>query len=131
MGFFDALFGTAAAATPSAPADVTPDTGPIPAMAVAPASSRAITSTMTQEELKLRRINLVESSKLGRPFHETLMLILLRFWLVLGPIAFVALTTSEVAYILTQLVPAGDTSDYIIWAGALFIDLAMMFTTFG
>lgn len=95
------------------------------------AVGRPMTSTMTQEQLKARRINLVESSKLGRPVHEGFMLFLLRIWLVLGPIAFVALTTSEVAYILTQLVPPGDTGSYIIWAGALFIDLAMMFTTFG
>ena len=95
------------------------------------AVGRPMTSMMTQEELKQRRIHLVESAKLGRPVHEVFMLVLLRVWLVLGPVAFVALTTSEVAYILTQLVPPGDTSDYIIWAGALFIDLAMMFTTFG
>ncbi|GER86685.1 hypothetical protein KDW_08470 [Dictyobacter vulcani] len=59
------------------------------------------------------------------------MLFLLKFWLFIGPIAFVALTTSEVAYVLTRLVPAGDTADYVIAGGALFIDLAMMFVTFG
>lgn len=97
----------------------------------APQSQRLITSTMTQEQLQQRRINLVESAKLGRPFHERVMLFVLRFWLVLGPVAFVALTASEVAYILTRLVAPGDNATVIIWAGALFIDLAMMFTTFG
>ncbi|GHO93038.1 hypothetical protein KSF_030860 [Reticulibacter mediterranei] len=89
------------------------------------------TSVMTQEELRVRRMNLVESARHGRPFHESVMLFFLRIWLFVGPIAFVALTTSEVAYILTSLVAPGDNGTYIIWGGALFIDLAMMFTTFG
>ncbi len=94
-------------------------------------SARLTTSMMTQEQLQARRTNIVESAKFGRPFHENVMLFFLRIWLFLGPIAFVALTTSEVAYILTHLVAAGDNATVIIWGGALFIDLAMMFTTFG
>lgn len=90
------------------------------------------TSTMTQEQLRIRRMNLIEGSKFGRPFHENVMLFVLKFWLVIGPIAFVLLTTSEVAYILTHLVAPGDRNGQtVIWGGALFIDLAMMFTTFG
>jgi len=89
------------------------------------------TLTMTQEQLTARRMRLIEGAKFGRPFHENLMLIALKFWLVLGPIAFVALTTSEVAYIFSSLLPPGDSGDKIILAGALFVDLAMMFTTFG
>jgi hypothetical protein len=89
------------------------------------------TSVMTPEQLRIRRMNMIEGAKFGRPAHERFMLVLLKFWLFIGPIAFVALTTSEVAYVLTQLVPAGDTADYVIAGGALFIDLAMMFVTFG
>jgi hypothetical protein len=60
------------------------------------------------------------------------MLIGLRIWLVIAPMLFVALTSSEVAYILTHLVPANDKNgSTIIWAGAIFIDVAMMFVTFG
>src|SRR5579863_378066 len=94
--------------------------------------SRLVTSTMSQEQLRIRRMNLIEGTKFGRPFHETFMLIGLRIWLVIAPILFVALTSSEVAYILTHLVPANDKNGmFIIWAGAIFIDVAMMFVTFG
>lgn len=89
------------------------------------------TSNMTQEQLRARRIQRIESAKVARPFHEVVMLVALKFWLVLGPPAFVALTTSEVAYIFAQLLPAGDSGDKIILLGALFVDIAMMFTTFG
>jgi uncharacterized membrane protein len=89
------------------------------------------TSLMTPEELRIRRMNMIEGSKFGRPAHEHFMLLLLKVWLFIGPIAFVALTTSEVAYILIKLVPPGDDASYVIGGGALFIDLAMMFVTFG
>jgi len=90
------------------------------------------TSTMTRQQLRTRRMNVIEGAKFGRPFHEAAMLFVLRGWLLLGPLAFVALTTSEVAYILTHLVAPGDRyGTLVIWGGALFIDLAMMFTTFG
>jgi hypothetical protein len=93
---------------------------------------RLTTSGMSQEQLKTRRINLIESSKFGRPFHENFMLVLLRVWLVLAPPLFVVLTAGEVAYILTRLVPPNDRSGQtIIILGALFIELAMMFCTFG
>ncbi len=108
---------------------------PRPAQGVvqhSPQEKGLTTSTMSQEQLRTRRMNLIEGSKFGRPFHENVMLFVLKFWLVLGPIAFVALTTSEVAYILTHLVAPGDRNGQtVIWGGALFIDLAMMFTTFG
>ena len=86
---------------------------------------------MTPEQLRIRRMNMIEAAKFGRPTHEKFMLFLLKLWLFIGPIAFVALTTTEVAYILTSLVPRGDIADYVITGGALFIDLAMMFVTFG
>jgi len=93
---------------------------------------RLVTSTMSQEQLRVRRMNLIEGTKFGRPFHENFMLVGLRIWLVIAPILFVALTSSEVAYILTHLVPANDKNGtFIIWAGAIFIDVAMMFVTFG
>jgi hypothetical protein len=93
---------------------------------------RLITSTMSQEQLRLRRMNLIEGTKFGRPFHENFMLVGLRIWLVIAPILFVALTSSEVAYILVHLVPPNDKNGTtIIWMGALFIDVAMMFCTFG
>jgi hypothetical protein len=93
---------------------------------------RLVTSTMSQEQLRVRRMNLIEGTKFGRPFHENFMLFGLRIWLVIAPILFVALTSSEVAYILTHLVPANDKNGtFIIWAGAIFIDVAMMFVTFG
>ncbi len=95
-------------------------------------SGRLVTSTMLQEQLRIRRMNLIEGTKFGRPFHENFMLVFLRIWLVIAPILFVALTSSEVAYILTHLVPANDKNGtFIIWAGAIFIDVAMMFVTFG
>src|SRR5215469_12424057 len=94
--------------------------------------SRLITSTMSQEQLRVRRMNLIEGTKFGRPVHENFMLILLRIWLISAPILFVALTSSEVAYILTHLVPPNDKNGTtIIWMGALFIDIAMMMCTFG
>lgn len=94
--------------------------------------SRMVTSTMSQEQLRIRRMNLIEGTKFGRPFHENFMLVGLRIWLVIAPILFVALTSSEVAYVLTHLVPPGDKNGtVIIWAGAIFIDVAMMFCTFG
>ncbi|GER86876.1 hypothetical protein KDW_10380 [Dictyobacter vulcani] len=124
----DSVTQTRAAApsnyTDALPADYSIETQP----AVSP---RLNTSLMTPEQLRVRRMNLVEGAKFGRPAHERFMLFLLKFWLFIGPIAFVALTTSEVAYVLTRLVPAGDTADYVIAGGALFIDLAMMFVTFG
>lgn len=89
------------------------------------------TSEMSQEQLRERRIRMIESAKVARPLHESIMLFALKFWLVLGPPAFVALTTSEVAYIFAQLLPPGDSGDKIILLGALFVDLAMMFVTFG
>jgi len=93
--------------------------------------SRKVTSAMTPEELRTRRMNMIENAKFGRPAHESFMLFLLKCWLFIGPIVFVALTTSEVAYILTSLVAKGDTADVVITGGALFIDIAMMFVTFG
>jgi len=91
-----------------------------------------VTSLMSPEELRARRTNMIENSKFGRPAEERFMLVLLKLWLFIGPIAFVALTTSEVAYILTSLVQKGDhMAMYVVSGGALFIDLAMMFVTFG
>jgi hypothetical protein len=93
---------------------------------------RLVTSNMSQEQLRVRRMNLIEGTKFGRPFHESFMLVGLRVWLVIAPMLFVALTSSEVAYILTHLVPANDKNgSTIIWSGAIFIDVAMMFVTFG
>lgn len=89
------------------------------------------TSEMTQEQLRARRIRRVESAKVARPLHESLMLFALKLWLVLGPPAFVLLTVFEVSYIFQQLLPPGDSGDQIVFFGALFVDLAMMFTTFG
>lgn len=95
-------------------------------------AARLSTSTMSQEQLRTRRMNIIEGAKFGRPAHENIMLFVLKFWLVIGPLAFVVLTTSEVAYILTHLVPPDDRhGTFVIWGGAIFIDVAMMFTTFG
>ena len=94
--------------------------------------AKMITSTMDQEQLRARRIALIEGTKFGRPAHESIMLFMLRIWLVLAPVLFVILTSSEVVYILTHLVPPGDKNGQtIIWGGAIFIDVAMMFCTFG
>jgi hypothetical protein len=90
------------------------------------------TSSMTAAQLKARRMERIENARVGRPFHERVMLFCLKCWMLLGPIAFVCLTAAEVAYILTHLVSPGDKNgQVIIWAGAMFIELAMMFTTFG
>lgn len=87
---------------------------------------------MSQEQLKARRLERIENARVGRPFHERVMLFCLKCWMLIGPIAFVCLTAAEVAYILTHLVSPGDKNgQVIIWAGAMFIELAMMFTTFG
>jgi hypothetical protein len=86
---------------------------------------------MTQEQLRTRRIARVEAAKVARPLHETVMLFAFKVWLVLGPPAFVVLTVFEVSYIFAALLPPGDSGDKIIFFGALFVDLAMMFTTFG
>src|SRR5258708_25309264 len=95
-------------------------------------NSSNVTSTMSQEQLRTRRMALIEGTKFGRAVHESIMLVGLRFWLVIAPVLFVCLTSSEVAYILTHLVPPGDKNgSTIIWAGAIFIDVAMMFCTFG
>ncbi|EFH81769.1 hypothetical protein [Ktedonobacter racemifer] len=85
-----------------------------------------------EDMMKRRRMERIEKARVGKPFHERVMLLGLRAWLLLGPIAFVLLTAAEVAYILTHLVAPGDQNGQtIIWGGALFIELAMMFTTFG
>ncbi len=89
------------------------------------------TSDMTQDQLRARRVRLVESAKVARPLHEAVMLFLLKVWLLVGPPAFVVLTVFEVSYIFSAMLPPGDSGDKIIFFGALFVDLAMMFTTFG
>jgi hypothetical protein len=73
------------------------------------------TSEMTQEQLRARRIRRVESAKVARPVHESIMLFALKLWLVLGPPVFVALTVFEVAYIFSSLLPPGDSGDKIIF----------------
>ena len=73
------------------------------------------TSTMTQEQLRERRIARVEAAKVARPVHEAIMLFALKVWLVLGPPAFVALTVFEVSYIFASLLPPGDSGDKIIF----------------
>ena len=138
-GFFSGLFGSPTAepkgaerpAQPQRTQNYTDAEVYEDDIVVGPPAPRLTTATMTQDQLRTRRTNLIESSTFGRPAHESFMLFLLRIWLIIGPIAFVALTTSEVAYILTRLVPPGDTGTYVITGGALFIDLAMMFVTFG
>ena len=131
-GVWSKLFG-GASSSPDRPATL-----PVPlAAASAPVATdgkikdTGNTSTMDQEQLRLRRMRMVENAKFGRPMHENFMLFLLKIWMLVGPIAFVALTAGEVAYILTSLVPPGDNVTVVIWGGALFIDIAMMFTTFG
>jgi hypothetical protein len=105
---------------------------PAPTIVRAVPNAKMITSTMDQEQLRSRRINLIEGTKFGRPAHESIMLFFLRIWLVIAPVLFVILTSSEVAYILTHLVPPGDKNGQtIIWGGVIFIDVAMMFCTFG
>lgn len=88
---------------------------------------------LTAEDImKRRRMERIERARVGRPFHERVMLFFLKGWLLIGPVAFVALTAAEVAYILTHLVAHDDQNgEIIIWGGALFIEFAMMFTTFG
>lgn len=127
MGLFGSLKNFVVG-TPHAPA-----AGVQPATVVTvQAAPHNITSTMDQEQLRVRRMNLIEGTKFGRATHESIMLFLLRIWLVIAPMLFVALTSSEVAYILTHLVPPGDKfGNTVIWGGAIFIDVAMMFCTFG
>lgn len=102
------------------------------ATVVVQAIPNSVTSTMDQEQLRTRRMALIEGTKFGRATHESIMLFMLRIWLVIAPVLFVILTSSEVAYILTRLVAPGDKfGNTVIWGGAIFIDVAMMFCTFG
>ena len=106
--------------------------GAVPGPTIVQAVPNNTTSTMDQEQLRARRMALIEGTKFGRATHESIMLFMLRIWLVIAPILFVALTSSEVAYILTHLVAPGDKfGNTVIWGGAIFIDVAMMFCTFG
>lgn len=83
---------------------------------------------MTADELKARRIARVEAASFTREFHEVAMLWMLRKWILFGPMAFVALTSGEIAFVFA-IVGAG-ASLWLIWGGALFVDLCMMFCTF-
>ena len=106
--------------------------GAVPGPTIVQAVPNNTTSMMDQEQLRARRMALIEGTKFGRATHESIMLFMLRIWLVIAPILFVALTSSEVAYILTHLVAPGDKfGNTVIWGGAIFIDVAMMFCTFG
>lgn len=106
--------------------------GQVPGPTIVQAIPNNVTSMMSQEQLRTRRMALIEGTKFGRSAHESIMLFALRVWLVIAPVLFVGLTVGEVAYILTHLVPPNDRNGQtIIFLGALFIELAMMFCTFG
>ncbi len=83
---------------------------------------------MTPDELKARRIARVEAASFTREFHEVTMLWLLRQWILVGPMAFVALTSGEIAFVFA--IVGATASLWLIWGGALFVDLCMMFCTF-
>src|SRR5690242_19846738 len=62
-------------------------------------AASTVTTMMTPEQLRARRMAKIEQARVGRPFHELVMLFGLKCWLLIGPIAFVGLTAAEVAYI--------------------------------
>jgi hypothetical protein len=84
--------------------------------------------TMTPDQLEARRIAQVEAADFSRGVHESIMLVCLRAWLIVGPMAYVALTSGEIAYLFSLIAPSAVS--YLIWGGALMIDITLMFVTF-
>jgi hypothetical protein len=85
-------------------------------------------ATMTPDQLEARRIAQVEAADFSRGVHESIMLFCLRTWLILGPMAYVALTSGEIAFLFSLLAPSAVS--LLIWGGALMIDITLMFVTF-
>ena len=85
-------------------------------------------ATMTPDQLEARRIAQVEAADFSRGVHESIMLFFLRAWLVVGPMAYVALTSGEIAFLFSLIAPSAVS--LLIWGGALMIDITLMFVTF-
>ncbi len=82
-----------------------------------------------------RRNALMKNMRVGQRLHTRIMNFLIGIWILLAPPLFVLLTVGEVAYVLYQVRPKDSSWVLVspltlIVAGALFIDISMMFTTF-
>jgi hypothetical protein len=94
----------------------------------APVSSETV---MTPEQLKARRIAQIENADIGQSKHVRFFIFLVSCWLFIGPPWYVVLTTSEVGWALSRRSFIwGDQTSMNFYAGALFIELGMMFSTF-
>jgi len=85
-------------------------------------------ANMTPDQLEARRIAQVEGADFSRGVHESIMLFCLRVWLVVGPMAYVALTSGEIAFLFSLIAP--NAVSLLIWGGALMVDITLMFVTF-
>ncbi|HCI80568.1 MAG TPA: hypothetical protein DHW02_12860 [Ktedonobacter sp.] len=86
---------------------------------------------MTPEQLKARRIAQIENADIGQSKHVRFFIFLVSCWLFIGPPWYVVLTTSEVGWALSRRsFTWGDQTSVNFYAGALFIELGMMFSTF-
>ena len=86
---------------------------------------------MTPEQLKARRVAQIENADIGRSKHVRFFILLVTCWLFVGPPWYVVLTTSEVGWALSRRAfNWQDQTSVNFYAGALFIELGMMFSTF-
>ena len=86
---------------------------------------------MTPEQLKARRVAQIENADIGRSKHVRFFILLVTCWLFVGPPWYVVLTTSEVGWALSRRsFNWQDQTSVNFYAGALFIELGMMFSTF-
>jgi len=123
----------------------TPETQTLQQTAVIPATHQTIQlqyptakpapvsydTVMTPEQLKARRIAQIENADIGQSKHVRFFIFLVSCWLFIGPPWYVVLTTSEVGWALSRRSFVwGDQTSMNFYAGALFIELGMMFSTF-
>jgi hypothetical protein len=96
-----------------------------------PAPAPLSVGNMTPEQLKARRTHQIENANIGKSRHVRFFIFLVTCWLFVGPIWYVVLTTSEVGWALSQRsFNWQDQTSVNFYAGALFIELGMMFCTF-
>jgi len=117
------------ATVPTTPAPA-PSSGQIINVQV-PAPQPLSTGTMTPEQLRDRRTHQIENADISKSLHVRFFIWLVKCWLFIGPPWYVALTTSEVGWALSRRSFRWDDQTSInFYAGALFIELGMMFSTF-
>ncbi len=89
---------------------------------------------MTADVLRARRQAMLAHVRVGQSRHTKFFNILNTIWVMVSPLLFVLLTVGEVAYVLYQVRMQQDqwvlvNPLVLIVAGAFFVDLSMMFTT--